>query len=172
MKKIFIVLVSLCSLIGLDRMTKILAVEHLKAHDSISYLGGLFQLTYHENSGAMLSMGANLPDESRFYIFTLTVGLALLGGLVYIFIKPLSKLDLVFALLIVGGGLGNLYDRAFNNGQVVDFMLMVVGPIRTGVFNLADVSIMIGTICLAIFNLKWSSQLRARSKATSEDGRP
>jgi len=79
----------------------------------------LFNLTYHENTGAMLSLGAKLPDNWRFYIFTVAVGLILLGGLIYIFVKPMDKYNFTVWLLILSGGLGNLYDRAFNDGRVL-----------------------------------------------------
>ena len=166
MKKIFILLITLSTLIGCDRITKIKAVENLKDTDPITYLGGLFQLTYYENSGAMLSLGANLSEEIRFYIFTLSVGLVLLFGLIYIVIKPLSKINFILALLIIGGGLGNLYDRAFNNGQVIDFMLITIGPIRTGVFNVADIAITIGGILLVLLSTKWGEQLTSKLTQT------
>lgn len=158
MNKILVIVVTLGALIGFDRITKIHAIESLKGSEPLSYFGGLFQLTYHENNGAMLSLGSQLPDSLRFYIFTLAVGFALLAGTVYIFFKPLSKINLTLALLIIGGGLGNLYDRTFNDGFVVDFMLLAVGPVKTGVFNVADMAIMAGALGMLFFSTKWGSQ--------------
>ena len=42
------------------------------------------------------------------------------------------------------GGVSNFIDRASNNGAVVDFLNIGIGPIRTGIFNIADVAIMFG----------------------------
>ena len=162
MKKIFVIIVTLASLIGCDRVTKIQAVENLKGSDPLAYLGGIFQLTYHENNGAMLSLGSTLPESLRYFIFTVAVGIALLAGLVYITIKPLSRINLALGLLIIGGGLGNLYDRAFNDGLVVDFMVIGIGPIRTGVFNVADIAIMAGALGMLFFSTKWGTQLTSK----------
>jgi signal peptidase II len=150
-------------LIGCDRYTKEQAVSLLKGQEPLSFLNGIFSLTYHENSGAMLSLGANLPDNLRFIIFTFLVGLVLVGGLVYILLKPMDKLSFTVGLLILSGGFGNLYDRALNDGRVVDFMLLQFGPLRTGVFNVADVAIMAGLFGFIIISSKWGKQLTRRS---------
>ena len=57
-------------------------------------------------------------------------------------------------LLIVSGGIGNLFDRVFREGRVIDFMLIEVGSLRTGVFNVADVSITSGVIILLMASLR------------------
>ncbi|MBL4796713.1 MAG: signal peptidase II [Oleispira sp.] len=163
MSKFLIIFISLTSLIGCDRVTKIQAIENLKNNEPLSYFGGMFKLTYHENIGAMLSLGSGLSDELRYYIFTIAAGVVLLSGLIYISIKPLPKLHLFLASLFIGGGFGNLYDRVFNDGAVVDFMLIVLGPVRTGVFNVADVAIMVGGIGLMILSTDWGKQLTSQS---------
>lgn len=158
MRKILLILVTIFALIGCDRVSKMQAVELLKGQDDVSLLGGFFTLAYYENKGAMLSLGANLPDDMRFYIFTVFVGIGLLIGLLYIVTKPLNNWNLVSGILIVSGGLGNLYDRAFNNGLVVDFMIVEIGPIKTGVFNVADIAIMAGLIGLVFVSVKTEQQ--------------
>jgi signal peptidase II len=57
----------------------------------------------------------------------------------------ITTIALVF---ILAGGTGNLIDRIFNEGRVIDFMNMGIGSIRTGIFNMADIAIAIGTIWL------------------------
>ena len=52
--------------------------------------------------------------------------------------------------LVVGGGLSNLIDRLLNEGRVVDFMQLGIGPLRTGVFNVADVAIMGGLAVMLV----------------------
>ena len=157
--KILLTLLIFFPLIGCDRYTKEQAVIYLKGQDPISFVNGLFNLTYHENSGAMLSLGTNLPDNWRFIIFTVFVGLLLLGGLIYMLVKPMDVYNFTVGLLILSGGLGNLYDRAFNDGRVVDFMLVKVGPLRTGVFNVADVAIMVGLFGFILLSTKWGEKL-------------
>jgi lipoprotein signal peptidase len=53
--------------------------------------------------------------------------------------------------LFVAGGIGNLMDRIFHGGSVADFLNVGVGPLRTGIFNIADVAIMGGVLVLIFF---------------------
>ena len=142
--KVLLIFLVCFPLIGCDRYTKVQAVNFLKGQEPVSFLNGFFTLTYHENTGAMLSLGAYLPDDIRFFIFTVLVGLVLAVGVVYVLVKPMDKVSFTIGLLILSGGFGNLYDRALNDGRVVDFMLLQMGSIKTGVFNVADVAIMAG----------------------------
>ncbi|HWO14092.1 MAG TPA: signal peptidase II, partial [Polyangiaceae bacterium] len=47
-------------------------------------------------------------------------------------------------VLVAAGGAGNLVDRVVRDGRVIDFMNLGLGPVRTGIFNVADVQIMVG----------------------------
>jgi signal peptidase II len=60
---------------------------------------------------------------------------------------------------IAGGGFGNLIDRLFRDGRVSDFIIMGIGSVRTGVFNLADVSVLIG--CLLLLVSPWKSKQKS-----------
>lgn len=157
--KMILILSVFIPLIGCDRITKDKAVTHLKGQEPLSFLDGLLTLTYHENTGGMLSLGSNLPDAIRFSVFTALVGLVLFAGLAYILLKPMTKLSFTVGLLILAGGFGNLYDRAVNDGRVVDFILLQLGPLRTGVFNVADVAIMAGLVGFFLISSKWGQQL-------------
>lgn len=148
--------------IGCDQFSKNLAEKTLKATPAQAYLGNLFRLQYAENTGAFLSMGAELPQFARTWLFTILSG----GLLVALFIYVLTSRNLgkkhVFALsLILGGGSSNLIDRVLNDGRVVDFMNMGIGSLRTGIFNFADVVIMAGMGLIILYSLK----ARAKSKA-------
>ena len=66
-------------------------------------------------------------------------------------IRRLNRLPIILAIaLVVGGGLSNLIDRLVNEGRVVDFMQLGIGPLRTGVFNVADVAIMGGLAVMLV----------------------
>jgi signal peptidase II len=56
----------------------------------------------------------------------------------------------VGATLLAAGGIGNLIDRVIRDGAVIDFMNLGIGPVRTGVFNVADVHIM-AAVAMFIF---------------------
>lgn len=134
----------------LDQWTKQLATEHLKNTPAKSWLGDVFRLQYATNEGAFLSLGANLPPELRYWILTIGVGLLLLSLCVYaLFSEPLWKtklddLQVAGYSFIASGGFSNWIDRARFEGSVVDFMNMGLGPVRTGVFNVADLAILVG----------------------------
>nr|WP_324257624.1 signal peptidase II [Cellvibrio fontiphilus] len=158
-KALFILLIFV-PLVVCDRYTKQQAVVLLNGQEQLSFLNGFLTLTYHENTGAMLSLGAYLPENIRFFVFTLLVGLVLVGGLTYVLIKPMNKYSFAVALLILSGGFGNLYDRALNDGRVVDFMLLQASSLKTGVFNVADVAIMVGLLGFIFMSSKWGKQLK------------
>lgn len=149
-RKISIVLLILVSLIALDHVTKWVAIRYLKdAEVAYYYLGDLFRLQYAENTGAFLSLGAGLPDGARAVVMTGLNALILGGLLCYVLLsKKIGLLSLCAFSLVAAGGIGNLIDRIFRDGRVVDFMNMGVSlggfSLRTGIFNVADVAIMIG----------------------------
>lgn len=119
---------------------------------SISYLNGVFQFVYAENPGAFLGLGGQWSREVRFVIFALIVFFGLGGMLWYLIKKENLKVNLFAYSFILAGGFGNLWDRVFHDdGHVIDFMLVELwGPVRTGVFNVADIFIVLG-VMLALF---------------------
>jgi signal peptidase II len=135
----------LAGTVGCDQATKQLAISHLRDEPAQSFLGGLLRLVFAENSGAFLSLGGQLPSALRFGLLTVGVGLILLAGLIYL-VKSLrlGRLHSVALALAIGGGVSNWFDRLVNDGRVVDFMVLGIGPVRTGVFNVADIAIMVG----------------------------
>jgi signal peptidase II len=54
-------------------------------------------------------------------------------------------------VLLLAGGIGNLIDRLFHGGLVIDFLNVGIGPLRTGIFNVADVAIMAGFGILILY---------------------
>jgi len=131
--------------VGCDQATKQLATATLAGHPTHSYLGDVFRLTYAMNDGAFLSLGANLPDAARFLVLTVGVGLLLAALLLYAVLgKKLNAYQVGGYAMIAGGGLSNWFDRARNHGAVVDFMNLGLGGLRTGIFNVADLAILVG----------------------------
>jgi signal peptidase II len=131
--------------VACDQATKAMAVADLKGAGMSQHFGGLVRLVYAENPGAFLGLGRDLPDEVRLVIFSMAVAIALLAGVVFIAKTPLGRVAVVGAALLVAGGVGNLVDRVFRPGhRVVDFMQLRAGPLQTGIFNVADIAIMVG----------------------------
>jgi signal peptidase II len=154
LKRLLLLLVIVLILIGLDQATKSIAKRSLAGEPPREYLAGAVRLEYAENVGSFLSLGASLPAEARFWIFTVFSALLVLGLALYILRASEQMPLLVFVgiSLVIAGGLGNLIDRLTHEGRVVDFMQLGVGPLRTGVFNVADVALMagIGLVLLAL----------------------
>jgi len=143
-KLLLISLVLLVS-VGCDQASKAIAREQLAGAPTKTYLGDIFRLQYIENRGAFLGLGASLPPALRFWIMVILVGTAVTGMLIYLLkTHDLSFLGILGWSLVIGGGVGNLIDRILNDGAVVDFMNLGLGRLRTGIFNVADVAVMLG----------------------------
>jgi signal peptidase II len=142
----------LCT-IGCDRVTKSLA-SNLRGEAPRSFLNGAVQLEYTENRGAFLGLGRGLPDRERFWVLTFGTGVLLaLVGLYLAASVALHRSDFLPWSLLLGGGVSNLVDRVAGSGRVVDFLTLGVGPLRTGVFNLADFAISLGAVLLLVQHL-------------------
>ena len=146
----FIVLAIVVASVGCDQATKYIATDKLKPVGRIEIAGPLFALQYAENPGAFLSLGASLSRNARFWVFTVFTTIVLIALAYYLFAGDALQLpDVVAIALLLAGGIGNMIDRVANNGTVVDFMVMEVwGPIRTGIFNIADVAVMAGVFLM------------------------
>ena len=152
----WLALVLLLITVGCDRATKHLATAELQNAPPLVFLGGVFRLEYAENTGAFLSLGSALPEAWRTGLLTFGVAAGLIGVAVLAWKRRWEGPFLGGAALIWAGGASNLLDRAIQ-GSVVDFMILKVGPLQTGVFNVADLAILFGAIFLAIVPLKSSS---------------
>jgi signal peptidase II len=158
----FAMLLTFAANVLLDRLTKALALAHLRDRETIRVLGDLFLLKFIENDGAFLSMGSawNLVVK---YATLIVLPLAVcVGALVYCALKERDAIRLISIVSIVAGGVSNLWDRVFNGFRVIDFMNFGIGPLRTGILNVADLSITFGAIVLILREL-YLSRLAKRS---------
>jgi signal peptidase II len=147
MKKVTLLAIMLL-LLAADQWTKQLARTHLH-YEMQRYAGGVLTLLYAENSGAFLSLGANLPEFVRRAVLDGLVGIGLCVAAWVLFTGRMqTRRDEIALALIVAGGIGNLIDRMRNHGRVTDFIFLAVGPIHTGVFNVADMAITAGVVWL------------------------
>ena len=133
----------LAATIGCDRVTKRFATETLADSAGHSFLADTVRVGYAENSGGFLSLGAGLPSGGRTAIFVVASGLLLAATLATAIHLRWTGLSMIGVTFFVAGGASNWIDRVVH-GRVVDFMNVGVGSVRTGVFNVADVAIMVG----------------------------
>jgi signal peptidase II len=155
----------LISCAGCDQATKNIARQSLASSSPVSLLNDAVRFEYTENSGAFLGLGSNLPREGRLLLLVILTNASLLFALALtVSTCSLNVEQWIGLSLLVGGGVGNLIDRILNDGAVVDFVRLGVGPFHTGVFNLADVAIVAGAILLFL------GSARGRRGTTEEKG--
>jgi signal peptidase II len=141
--RIVILLIVICN-VGCDQISKTIVRNEIGYYENIKVYINNITLTKVENTGAFLSVGSVLPEFLKFILLILLPSVVLLTGLYFILTKArLSRLTIIGAAFVIGGGIGNLYDRIMF-GSVTDFLHIDFVIFQTGIFNFADVSIMIG----------------------------
>jgi len=154
----FALLLVVLGTIGCDRVTKHVAAEALAGRPTRSFLADTVRLTYAENIGGFLSLGEDLSPNVRTALFTLGTGALLLAAIWFAVRRRLPPLQSVALALFIGGGASNWIDR-FLHGRVVDFLNVGIGPLRTGIFNVADVAILAAVVILLVHEL-WPREKR------------
>lgn len=138
------VLFVLIANIGCDQISKNIVRQKVDYYENISLISSYFTLTKVENTGAFLSVGSALPETLKFILLSGIPVLALAFGVGYMFLrKNISRMSMLALSFAIGGGIGNIYDRIVH-GSVTDFLHINLGVVQTGIFNMADVSIMVG----------------------------
>ncbi len=147
---VLLAILSLC--VGCDQMTKSIARDQLADQAApLSYLSDTFRLQYAENPGAFLGLGGNLPPQARWLLLVVVNSLVALAIAIFVLVQTsMSPLKTLACALLLGGAIGNLIDRVRFDGLVIDFMNLGIGPLRTGIFNVADVAITTGAILLIL----------------------
>jgi signal peptidase II len=149
--------------VGCDRVTKHFATAALSEAPAQSFLMDTVRLEYTENAGAFLGIGATWPTMVRTGLFV--VGNAIL--LIFVVLAAArdrwSGPSLVGVALLVAGGVSNLVDRIVR-GSVIDFMNVGIGPLRTGIFNVADMAVLLGSIMVACAAWRVNRNIHTRSE--------
>lgn len=145
--------------IAVDQISKIIVRAEIGRNEVIELIGNTFIMTKVENKGAFLGMGSELPPTMR-WILLLILPVIVLGGVTYYILtnKTLDRLSLIAFCCIIGGGIANVFDR-FVYGSVTDFFHIDFGGVfRTGIFNVADMSVTFGMILLVIASFRQKKQ--------------
>jgi len=144
-----------------DLGSKVLASAMLAYASPVEVLP-VFNLTLLHNTGAAFSFLAEHAGWQRWLFAIIAIG-ASVGLTVWMRRLRAGETLLAVALaLIIGGALGNLYDRLVH-GYVVDFLSFHWGQAYFPAFNLADVAITLGAIGLIIESLRDARRGRASS---------
>lgn len=132
----------------LDQLSKWLVMQKISLHDTIPILPGLFSISHLENQGAAFGLFADSAWQwkaAALILFSL-LALSVVSVLLWRNGHRFSYGSLALAL-ILGGAVGNLWDRIFE-GHVVDFLHFYIGVHQWPDFNVADSAIVIGAILL------------------------
>ncbi|WP_370478736.1 signal peptidase II [Tamlana flava] len=147
--------------IAADQISKVIVRETIIGRtefnpgERIHLIGDAFILMNVENTGAFLGMGSDLNPTLRI-ILLLILPILVLGFVLRYIIKDksLGNWSLFAFASIIGGGIANVFDRIVY-GSVTDFLFIDLGSVfKTGIFNLADLSVTTGMIILVVISLK------------------
>jgi signal peptidase II len=153
-RSLFIILTIILT-IAVDQISKALVRAYVIPAERSNIIGEYFTLHNVENVGAFLGMGSDLSPVLRL-ILLLILPIVVLGFVtVHIFKdKSLDTLSVFAFASIIGGGIANVFDRIVF-GSVTDFFHIDLGGVfRTGIFNMADLSVTTGMIMLLILSFK------------------
>jgi signal peptidase II len=148
-RSLVIFLILLCNF-GCDQLSKQIVRNHVDDYQEIALVKGHLTLTKVENTGAFLSLGHSLPQGLKTVLLAILPLCALAIAVIYLVLNDrITYLRAAGICFLVGGGMGNILDRLFY-GSVTDFLHLQYGGFQTGIFNLADVSIVIGLVLILI----------------------
>jgi signal peptidase II len=128
----------------LDRWSKHLVAQRIRLYAHVQVIPGFFRLTHTENTGAAFSLFADSPAPWKTALLIAFSVIALIVVSTLLWKNHHAHIVTGVALsLIMGGAVGNLWDR-LARGRVIDFLLVYVKQYQWPVFNLADSAIVIG----------------------------
>jgi signal peptidase II len=140
----------IAAIVILDRVTKLYIQANFSPFDTVAVIPGIFNIVHAENPGAAFSMLADAPLAIRRAVLIGLSG-AVMAIVAYLLFRPKQSgetaLTPVGLALVLGGALGNFWDRAVI-GTVTDFLQVFIGPYEYPSFNVADSAIFCGAVLL------------------------
>ena len=128
----------------LDRLSKVWVMDSLVSQP-ITVINNFFYLRHLQNKGAAFSIFRGKT------LFLVILTFIIIIALVYFLVKHKVNFLRICLSLIIGGALGNFFDRIFNDSSVIDFIEFHFGTYVFPTFNIADCFVVVGTILLAIY---------------------
>ena len=152
-----------------ERLAAFLTTQHPPAVRRVDVIEGLWQHAYHENPGAAWSLMHDAPEDVRMPFFIGVTLVALLAALWYVRRSP-DLWTRVAVGLIVGGALGNFFDR-LRLGYVIDFVRWHwFDRITWPIFNVADVGVTLGVGLMLWVTFQTERAERRARAAAAERG--
>ena len=137
-----------CIVFFLDRMSKWFALHSLALHDVPVFKG--FTLTFSINHGVSWNLFATSTPHGQYLLISF-VSFVFILFLYYANIQYKQNIGLIPEVFIIGGAVGNLFDR-FLYGGVIDFLLLHISDWHWPTFNIADCFIFMGVVLIFIRN--------------------
>jgi signal peptidase II len=139
---------------AVDRATKVWIERTVEQWESFSVIPGFFDIVHAKNKGAAFGMFGDGDSQMR-TLLLIGVSLVVLSFISYLLLRPgragfvASALTTAGLSLVLGGALGNIYDRVAH-GEVTDFLEFYSGSWRFAAFNVADSAISVGAALLIL----------------------
>jgi signal peptidase II len=151
--RLTLLLVTMVACVGCDQVTKVAARTYLTGGTTITFFHDTVRLQHAENPGVFMSMGESWPAGVREMLFAFGGTLLVASALVWALrSRRMNAVQTVGAAFICSGGIGNLIDRFSRHGYVTDFLNVGIGPLRTGIFNVADFALLLGVAIIVLSN--------------------
>ncbi|HEY5689112.1 MAG TPA: signal peptidase II [Yeosuana sp.] len=163
-RRSFFITLTIVLTIAVDQISKTIVRTYVVPSERSNIIGTYFTLHNVENVGAFLGMGSDLSPLLKL-ILLLILPIVVLSFVTYHIFKDqsLDKVSVFAFASIIGGGIANVFDRVVY-GSVTDFFHINLGGIfRTGIFNMADLSVTTGMILLLFVSFK------KKKEATNQD---
>jgi signal peptidase II len=154
-RKYGILLIVFCILLALDQATKLFIEHTFSLHQIRELIPGFFTITHVQNRGAAFGLLAHIPGAALIFVIISLTAI----GLILAYFRWIKEGEVWTPLclsLILTGAVGNLIDR-FRLGGVVDFLDFHYKGWHWPAFNVADASITIGVILLAL-KILWTEK--------------
>ena len=158
------------ALFAADRASKLWIESHLTLYDSFAIIPGIFNIVHTQNSGAAFGLFAGASPTIRFLVL-IVASLAMMGILGQMLWQATERISAASATLrlaltlVLGGAIGNLYDR-LRFDRVTDFLQVFLGTYEWPSFNVADSAICVGATLLAI-DFLWGRRPQPAAVRTS-----
>lgn len=157
--------VSAFLILGADRFTKYYISANFVYGESVPFIKGFIDLQFIENSGSAWGM----LSGKTWILLTVTVIVMLVLITFLLKYGKRNKLLIWAVSLVISGGMGNLIDRIFRGGKVVDFLHFEFFP-SFPIFNIADISVVVGAGLLILYFIIDTVKESKNNKEKAQNG--
>lgn len=155
-KRFFSISATIVLILFFDQLSKIFIINYFQTNNSIIYLTSFLNFELIWNEG--IAFGLLSFENSKVYNFISIIILLVVLIILFVIYKT-KNLTVYFYSMIVGGALGNLLDRV-RYSSVPDFIDFHIGEFHWFIFNIADIFISIGVICLIMVEIFGQKELK------------